>query len=184
MSPGESGNHGDKMGEESTKSDWGRIKAMAKKIPLISLVIYGAFLTAVLMGCGKGVGNYQVSSDFEDYVTSFTADAQTHGRAVEIHDLDIGFGDTGGVAGKCVQDFLQTPQIVVNQALWENLSDTSRTILIYHELGHCILERVHNPAMLNDPQLGSYPASIMNPVMIDDHFYQDKKQQYLDELFE
>lgn len=51
------------------------------------------------------------------------------------------------------------PRVSIDRKAWDTLSPTRRKILIYHELGHCLLNKHHTPTgimrspLLNDNEL-------------------------------
>lgn len=71
--------------------------------------------------------------------------------------------------------------VKINQYLWDQLNPAHREELIFHELGHCVLGRLHNNA-LNGP----YPASLMNSYHMGPSIYlrtPEVYRSYMAELF-
>lgn len=148
-----------------------------------------------LMGCGKGYQDPAVQS----IVDSFVQDAAAHGKQVQVNSTIV-FGDTttagGELNAKGVCDYGPNGgTITLDSAYWNQSSALMKKMILYHELGHCILNRHnHNDATISAPALfgGTFqvPVSIVNSGFVsdadvtqaglDDPNYYDK---LLDELF-
>jgi hypothetical protein len=68
-----------------------------------------------------------------------------------------------GYFGHCANYGKNNPlnYIKINKKFWETASEVQRRILIFHELGHCVLDRRHDDNLI---QLGIYvnaPKSLM-----------------------
>jgi hypothetical protein len=104
--------------------------------------------------------NTQTSIDpkLRSYVEAFA-------RAGNFHTLppltvQFGNGATAENDGECIEydDSANTPNIVnIVQNYWDWYNETQRTLLMFHELGHCVLHRVHNNAL----NTNGMPVSIM-----------------------
>ncbi len=68
--------------------------------------------------------------------------------------------------------------IVIDRSYWKTASNTGKEILIFHELGHCALDRDHNVKRVKDK-----PISLMYPILTDEDSYTQNKTDYLRELF-
>lgn len=76
-------------------------------------------------------------------------------RVVPPGDFDqLGVGQ--GTVGLCTE-WLHGPQVLLNSDWWFAAGDVGRWVLTYHELGHCVLGREHNDALLAD----GCPESLM-----------------------
>lgn len=101
------------------------------------------------------------------------------------------------IKGKCVKTS-EGNAIVIDRSFWKTLSDTSKEILVFHELGHCLLNRTHRilyfqgsnriydqwmiPSWkyLTHP---NWPMSLMHRSLIDEDKYNQEREYYLSELF-
>lgn len=100
-------------------------------------------------------------------------------------------GETARVAS-CQKDLVPS-LIVVSKDRWSKLSETNKKLVIWHELGHCILGRSHDPSMVTKEdnyyrELKVYrprgcAVSIMHPIMDYVCFYGNEKY-YLQELLQ
>lgn len=72
-------------------------------------------------------------------------------------------------------------EILVDVRSWDQMSDLSRELLVFHELGHCYLERGHTDETVTSPD-GDIPKSIMSTWILSDTLYEKYKEYYRDEL--
>lgn len=101
--------------------------------------------------------------------------------------LDIDFGDTSKipvkekgyiVIGYCEQAH-SGPKIVINEKWWKAATDTSHELLIFHEAGHCLLQRDHT----DGTDSRGDALSVMNWAIISDRMYESHYDYYIWELF-
>ncbi len=91
----------------------------------------------------------------------------------------------GGVLGQCVRDPEAGNQIHVDRSYWENpnTTDLEKEFVVFHELGHCILNRDH----LNDPDSDGVCSSIMyngNSPACNLVYTESNRDELIDELFQ
>lgn len=127
---------------------------------------------------------FQVDSDFLPYVQNFELASSQESRDLKITDLIVSFGDTPNLneTGVCEITENETPRIIVNAAIWQTLSSTDRQEVIFHELGHCVLRRIHQNSQVAGTG-GMIPDSIMYPYRISGTTYQSNISYYHHELF-
>lgn len=87
-------------------------------------------------------------------------DRQKHGKSLGYYDLIL-------------------DKTFINRTEWDNLSHSFRELLLFHELGHSVLKRIHRN---NDFLEDGCPDSIMFWALNED-CYKKHKNRYLDELF-
>lgn len=128
-----------------------------------------------LVACGH------TQCEFESYVDQFRAVAVQQGRPDLVAiEPNIRFATEAMstepnriVVGQCFQ-YSNGYEIVIKREFWDLVSETARTLLIFHELGHCVLNRQHEERR----------PSIMMPVNLPaDATYEANKVYYLKELF-
>jgi hypothetical protein len=154
----------------------------------ILLLVAGAACTFALSACGSAQSGSQthtsvvsVEAQFQPMVDAFTAEAQAQGNPVVITDLivqsvqDLPSTDEMGV---CSQGAGTTPTIQISQPLWDSLDANGQQELLFHELGHCVLNRVHETSENN-----GVPVSVMSPVFLGSDLYDANRTQYMHELF-
>lgn len=123
-----------------------------------------------------------VDIEFQQYVHLFEIE-----QGVNV-DIDIQFQKIElPTVGKCYYAFYtEGPQkgqrvnlnIEIDPVFWEEANDTEREVLIFHELGHCVLNRDHVEDIIEPYEL---PKSIMYPVIFDSA-YSDHRNYYVNEL--
>ena len=149
-----------------------------------------AALLVALPACGKASDSadsheaaLQVAG-FESYVARFESDAAANGRTIQVSDLIIRFGTVdaeGESGGRGVCEFQPgaTPVITLSQAAWDTSNDAEREQLVFHELGHCVLQKRH----VGGVSAQGIPRSLMNPYRIDGSVYLQNKAYYLSTFF-
>ncbi len=131
---------------------------------------------------------YSVPVELENYIDAFEADAAANGTTLNIDDLILEYGselvlDGTEAAGLCHYETDETgPRIELDTATlnW-TLHDFSREALVYHELGHCILDRSHDNALLPNRNYKSLMKS--SGEISYSGFNQFKRDYYIAELF-
>ena len=119
--------------------------------------------------------------EFEPYITQFELEAAKHHWPLKIISLTVKFGTLPSqTLAMCTVNH-QESLITVNETRWSGLSNTQKTIVLYHELGHCVLNRRHDNS--EDPKKEKKIKSIMHahPLIASD--YELHEDAYLAELF-
>jgi len=136
--------------------------------------------------------NINVEEAFEPYVAAFIEEGAKRGYDIDFEDtgLTIVFGNTPNASASCSEiaghDW-GSHQIIVNKDAWVSLNDSLQQRLIFHELGHCELNRTHFNEKFED---GSW-VSIMrgDPLTQAEEqlpipYFGFRKNYYIDELFD
>lgn len=145
---------------------------------LISLVLLG------LVGCGPNssppnvVGRpmpiVTIDSTFQSYYDAFEKD---FGVRVT---LPIGFDKLReSIAGQCERYSDGSRLIRIDYDYWQDLPDSARVELVYHELGHCVFNREHDTRTDTDKNGRVCPHSIMYPVNFGSPCYDSNLSSYL-----
>jgi hypothetical protein len=128
----------------------------------------------------------RIDPAFTSYVDDFVSDGAIVGYNVVIDDLIIEFTNnlTQETLGQCqFGDEYNTPVITIDSQDWPNETDEYRKIVLYHELGHCQLNRQHvtTGTIL---QSNCSATSIMYPYIQDTtNMYSENWNWYVKELF-
>ena len=142
-------------------------------------LIFAIFLASCSPRTGLFVQCLDEEMCLEPYVDAFMADAARLGVDLPKRTLVVGFSDdTREYAGVCsTRTTIQWWAIVerqyivyVNREFWRRATEDQRMVLMYHELGHCWLDRDHTT-----------PKSIMEPFLIQD--FSSHRDYYIEELF-
>jgi hypothetical protein len=114
-----------------------------------------------LLGCGQAfsVDPRTISGVDEEFVPYVDAYLRFKGRRMS-YDIPIRFADLeNDKAGKCTIWSSGHRQIQIDSYLWHNVLDEgAKYQLVFHELGHCDLNRGHVNSTTNN-----IPDSIMYP---------------------
>ena len=138
--------------------------------------------------CGKKAPVYNVPPGAEIFVQRFVAEAKQRGRDIEVDNLIVNLKDDithdGDAYCGCSQEKKGQKIIDINTSrfCWTS-GDLYREAIMFHELGHTLLERDHDDSKLPN---GDW-ASLMSSGLLDYYVYdsvQYKRNYYLDELFE
>jgi hypothetical protein len=98
--------------------------------------------------------------------------------SADILDTEIEFVSMFPTNNELAQCEMGFDHVEVRRDYWEMLSETSRKVLIFHELGHCIFNRIHR----NDVYDDNCPKSIMSTYLMSDSCYNAHSQDLLKEL--
>lgn len=139
---------------------------------------------------------YQVPAEVEPYVERFREAARQRGRAIPADNLIITLGvpRSQAACGQCLRQPGQTPRITLstNALCWKDASTEEREALVFHELGHCWLNRDHRDdrfptnafvSLMNAGDVSVY-AVCRYPINDDACDKRPRRPYYHDELFD
>lgn len=137
------------------------------------------------------VSNINVNEAFEPFVESFVKEGAKRGYEIDFSDtgLSIVFGNTPNASASCTEiagHDSGSHQIIVNKDAWQTLNDSLRERLIFHELGHCELNRVHRNDKFDD---GSWKSIMRGDPLSDADeklpipYFGFRRDYYINELF-
>lgn len=102
-----------------------------------------------------------IPSELLPYFVSFQNAAKKHGLNIDYDaanvTAEIQAINDGNVAGTCSTNGHNLRHIVIDQSFWNRASNLLREMVIYHELGHCVLGRGHTE--------GSFQNGICRSIM-------------------
>lgn len=121
---------------------------------------------------------------FHQYVASFSMMAKQQHVKVDLNNLRIQFDALmpSDYLGLCYDAGTKYALITINEDNWAKASYSKREYIIWHEMGHCVLNRGHLDMLKPD----FHPVSIMYPdsrVVEDTRYYNRHRQEYIEELF-
>ena len=163
-------------------------------------IIYLTVISFLLISCEKESEfnnpgdnpNSSQAENFKDihpemrsYFIEFENEANKRGLnfEAELNQLNTKFADIpeNGVAGQCRWHSSQPNLVTIDTPFWNNASQSLREWVMYHELGHCILDRGHSEAQNQNGLCLSIMASGTGNCQ--SVYNSDNKEYYLDELF-
>ena len=124
---------------------------------------------------------------FDTYVKKFEdhAKIKTGNMNYKVIDIPINFGDTENdqFVGVCFTYSDGKKEIIIKADWWNRVSTSSKESLIFHELGHCALDRDHNEDVIENTNGEVIRASIMHPAIVSAQHYSHFYDGYIHELF-
>ena len=91
--------------------------------------------------------NNEIETELQVHFDNFVEAAATNGMNISIEELDIGGYieniQVRGTLGQCKSYSNGSKQVVIDQPYWDRADEMEREYLVFHELGHCILDRDH-----------------------------------------
>jgi hypothetical protein len=118
-----------------------------------------------------------IHEEVRPYVESFKAEATARKVRINLKGLHLDMADESyfrnhlrNAVGVCTPLY---KLVMLRRTFWNRSDSTDREILVYHELGHCVLG-------LNHWQGG---PDLMNPQMMDPIIYNEYRELLLDRLF-
>lgn len=154
------------------------------------------FLSALLItGCVSApvqeemVTNAYESEEFGVYVRLFQKEAETRklelslptlDRSLRIYKVDNFSKDLEKqyVIGLCVKTAGEIT-IYISKTAWNEYDSQQREMLLFHELGHCVLNLEHDKSL----DSAGVPNDIMYPINFDSIYYFKYRKFYLDRMF-
>ena len=136
---------------------------------------------------------YQVPDEVKPFIESFENEAANRGHDIQFDNLMVELSNEAimngstfscGIAFGELTNDLQNVIRIDTQCLAWRYGGLAREILIYHELGHVFLKRLHTDELLPNDEWKSIMTS--QNWLITDFYINDlpKREYYLDELFE
>ena len=158
---------------------------MKKVFLLLTLIVFSA--------CSKTIKVYEIDPQLKPYYDSFIAYGKINNQDFSKTDNVIIQFETlqssiSTMVGSCSRlsgfdqknplysEYLDVPVIRIDPTFFKNASEKARLNLIFHELGHCFLNRSHDETMT----IYGYPKSFMYPNI----FFEHDNSQVMNQLFE
>ena len=145
------------------------------------------WLVAFLCFCGctkEEPASTYLDPAIQSYFDEFAAQGLLRGVVIDYHTSGVEgiFDDLGdGVNGQCQHRSRGSDRVVVDRNYWNQSTDIEREFLIFHELGHCILDRTH---LDNKTAQGECVSIMHSSARSCNNTYGDSTRvRYLDELF-
>lgn len=161
-----------------------RIKSLLKYTLLLFVFAF--------MGCDKS-DDFVDPEGYEDvdkrlwyYLGRFEEEAKSRGISIDLRALRlsgrIGNIDGVNVAGGCNFHGEAPNEIVLDSTFWSTLSLIQREMIVFHELGHCVLYREHREAIHATGRCLSVMRSGLG--LCRDGYNESTREDYLNELFD
>lgn len=167
---------------------------MKKLLIFLSVTLY-------LSACGLPIPfiNDQVNKDagesrqfestnpvFHSYIEEYEQKGKsaTGKQNFKVNDIPVNFGDTENIAfqGVCFEYFDGKKEIIIRESWWKNVNEQYRKSLLFHELGHCHLNREHLEETLKVSDQ-THKVSLMHSIVLTPKEFQSYEEEYMHELF-
>ena len=150
------------------------------------MLIFSSLACLLLTGCNRHLEVAKIVSiepRLQSYVSNFVQEGANVGSSIIIDNLIVRFTNKldASTLGECWDYHDGTegnPTIYINYNDWLTQTETRRKVVMFHELGHCVLWRGHNETYTN-----GIPTSIMYPYIGSDSDYLNNWAYYMQELF-
>ena len=126
---------------------------------------------------------YFVQSELQPFFDKFQEEGTARGKILDMKTVSGVLGDlpSVNVLGRCEQSTLNGT-VTIDQAFWDKASYYEKEYVLFHELGHCVLDRRH----LEDQRADGTCVSIMQSGTggCRMSYNAQTRSAYLDELFQ
>lgn len=154
------------------------IKKVWKKTSFLRVLTY----TFLFISCSttEVLKKQEIEKEFIPYVLSFEKYSGKQVEAIRIRFANLDYMPK--VTGICYRTKfkLGISTIKIDSYYWEKATDNEKEMLIWHELGHCVLNKDHNNSIGNR----GCPISIMYFSGFPEFCYVNYKRHYIKELFQ
>ncbi|MBK8503204.1 MAG: hypothetical protein IPL46_13890 [Saprospiraceae bacterium] len=158
-------------------------KKIDKRVPVALLTCLGIVL---MVACQKEeVVTASVNADLQQYFDRFAAEGKSRGIIVDFHTTMVAgiLSNTLApeISGQCQHDSNNPDRLIINQTYWLRSNAMEREFLVFHELGHCYLQRPH----LDNKDSRGVCMSMMHSgaSACRNEYDTQTRSAYLDELF-
>jgi hypothetical protein len=157
------------------------------------------FLLIATLSCQKQTLEptvYQIDKDLQPYVTSFAEEAKKRGIEIKYENLIMVFDSSSeNLCGKCTKqpsEGQRTIKIKKDFLCWKGVPNQNKEALVFHELGHCLLGRIHrddllpnkaDASLMNSNSYGPYQPCIYAIGGDESCNKTSRRSYYIDELF-
>ena len=145
---------------------------------LFALLILSLFISS----CGDDDG-LDIAAPLLPYFESFKAEAAERGIDVDYEALGIS-GFIGGISSQGVigQCNPENNAVTIDRIFWASFDEDGKELIVYHELGHCVLKRQHCDKINPDQTCHSIMHSSED--LCDNNYNQSTREEFIDELFD
>ncbi len=150
-----------------------------------SIIFIVLFLMLILSACTDESDDIIIDAELQEYFDQFAEEGKARGVTVDYNLVLISARVTNindrFVAGTCARDSDDVNDIEISRAFWNRVDEFQREYVMFHELGHCYLNREHLETQHSDGTCVSIMASGTGSCSTD--YSIETRREYLDELF-
>ncbi len=167
------------------------MKALSKFLTFSLIILFSScgksFLSDLVFETDRKNRVYETSNPiFNSYISEFEKNARSTGLSSQfkVNDIPINLGEIAeGYDGVCYQYSSGKKEVIIKTSFWSKASETQKKILVFHELGHCSLNRDHESLFIVSDNGNKIKNSIMHHIIPDNGSYNEFTDSYLKELY-
>lgn len=150
---------------------------------ILSFLMFCLCISFLSVSCNS-TDAVETDAELIPYFEIFAEEAAKRGFAVDyeaerIEGLIQDITDSN-IQGQCFHNQKKPKKVIIDVEYWEDASPFEKEFIIFHELGHCFLDRDHLDAVENGVCVSIMHSSEDTcPFDLND----DNREAYLDELF-
>lgn len=126
-----------------------------------------------------------IQTELIPYFQTFRDQASEHGLTIDYQSANVTARieqiNEGSVAGTCSTNGHNIRDIIIDKAFWERSSNLIREMIIFHELGHCVLGRGHEEGAFENGICRSIMRSGLGNCR--DAYNAENRDYFIEELF-
>lgn len=145
-----------------------------------------SLLLLFLLSCQKEeLETTFVDKELQSYFDRFQSEGILRGNMIDFNLITVeGYLSKTlepSISGQCQHDPNHPDRVLINQSYWDNADSMEREFLVFHELGHCYLQRQH----LDTRDSRGVCVSMMHSgaSVCRNNYSSQTRTNYLDELF-
>lgn len=139
----------------------------------------------IIGSCSKENEAKIIEAELQAYIDLFTSEAEEREVEIDLSEINLGAYikniEENGTIGQCISYSDGSKDIVIDERNWDRLDELEKEYVVFHELGHCVLNRSHN----NMEDSNGLCQSIMQSGegQCQSHYDMTNRNQLLEELF-
>ena len=156
------------------------------------LVPSSLFIAILIFSCQSDEEPIQVNAFYDnvdpalwDYWQAFETEAYLRGIDLDLKQFNLSGElveiEDDHVAGTCSYGGSTGREIEIDIEIWSKLPSNYKEFIVFHELGHCVLNRGHSEAQDDQGLCLSIMRSGLGSCI--DNYRSSTRNSYLDELF-
>ncbi len=148
-------------------------------------IVFILSIFTLSIGCNNDIEGPYIDEDLVPYVDEFIEEAAARGLIIDKDSLDLQIFLTNipnaNIQGQCVREPGEINLIQIDKNFFRAIDDLRKEFLVFHELGHCVLNRLHE----DDSDTNGNCISIMHSggASCNDTYSLETRSDFLDELF-
>lgn len=142
-------------------------------------------LSLTIWSCSKEHQPKIIETELQEYVDAFVAEAASFDVQLDLSGIDLGAYiqniEDNGILGQCISYSDGSKEVIINERNWDRMDILEKEYVVFHELGHCVLNRSHD----NSKNSNGICRSIMQggDGQCESRYTENNRTELLEELF-